>query len=60
MSDLLQSLGAGGAVMNMTTKQPFSYRDACVELRPTVAYDEAAATQARKAVGECLAATFSP
>jgi dienelactone hydrolase len=52
--------GAGGAVMNTATQQPFSYRDACVELGPTVAYDEAAATQARKAVREFLAATFAP
>lgn len=50
--------GQGGAVMNVKTGQPFTYADACVELGPTIAYDENAHAQALKAVKVFVAATL--
>lgn len=49
-----------GVVINAKTKQPFTYADSCVEYGPTVAFDEKAYTEARKAVGEFVAATLRP
>lgn len=49
-----------GVVINAKTKQPFTYADPCVEYGPTVAFDEKAYAEARKAVGEFLAATLKP
>lgn len=49
-----------GVVINARTKQPFTYADDCVEYGPTVAFDEKAYTEARKAVGEFLIATLKP
>jgi dienelactone hydrolase len=49
-----------GVVINAKTKQPFNYADPCVEYGPTVAFDEKAYAEARKAVGEFLAATLKP
>lgn len=51
--------GENGAVLNQETKQPFSYADACVEKGPTVAYQEAASTQARAYVRGFLKEVFA-
>lgn len=42
--------GQNGVVLNTKTQQPFTYADPCVELGPTIAYDEKAHAQALKAV----------
>jgi dienelactone hydrolase len=47
-----------GEVMNVKTRQAFSYADPCVELGPTIAYDEKAHAEALKAVKEFVAATL--
>jgi dienelactone hydrolase len=47
-----------GVVVNVKTGQAFSYADPCVELGPTIAYDENAHAAALKAVKEFLAATL--
>ena len=51
--------GDNGTVLNQETKQPFSYSDACVEKGPTVAYQEAASTQARAYVRGFLKEVFA-
>jgi dienelactone hydrolase len=51
--------GDDGTVLNQETKQPFSYGDACVERGPTVAYQEAASTQARSYVRGFLKEVFA-
>jgi dienelactone hydrolase len=51
--------GDDGTVLNQETKQPFSYGDACVEKGPTVAYQEAASTQARAYVRGFLKEVFA-
>ena len=48
--------GEGGQLMNADTQQPFSYKDACVELSPHVGGNPETAQQARKAVVEFLQA----
>lgn len=52
--------GDGGQLFNAKTKQPYSYSDPCVERGVTIAYDERAATEARKAVAEFVTATLKP
>ncbi|QCP54880.1 carboxymethylenebutenolidase [Trinickia violacea] len=52
--------GDNGQLFNTKTKQPFSYSDPCIERGATVAYDEKAAMEARKAVAEFVAATLKP
>jgi dienelactone hydrolase len=47
-----------GVVVNVKTGQAFSYADPCVELGPTIAYDEKAHAEALKAVKEFVAATL--
>ena len=49
-----------GLIINVTTKQPFTYADPCVEYGPTIAYDEKASTEARKAVREFITAVLKP
>jgi len=49
-----------GVIVNAKTRQPFTYSDPCVEYGPTVAYDEKASTEARKAVKDFLTATLNP
>jgi dienelactone hydrolase len=49
-----------GLIINLTTKQPFTYADPCVEYGPTIAYDEKASSEARKAVREFVTATLKP
>jgi dienelactone hydrolase len=46
--------GEGGVLMNADTQQPFSYKDACIELSPHVGGNPATAEQARKAVSDFL------
>jgi dienelactone hydrolase len=47
-----------GVIVNVKTAQPFTYGDPCVELGPTIAYDEKAHAAAQKAVKEFFAATL--
>jgi dienelactone hydrolase len=47
-----------GVVVNVKTQQAFSYADPCVELGPTIAYDEKAHAESVKAVKEFVAATL--
>ena len=42
----------GGLVVNTKTGQPFTYADPCVELGPTIAYDEQAHAAAVKSIKE--------
>lgn len=42
----------GGVVVNTKTGQPFTYADPCVELGPTIAYDEQAHAAAVKSIKE--------
>jgi dienelactone hydrolase len=48
----------GGALINAETKEPFSYKDACVEQNPHVGGNPATAQEARKAVSDFLQALF--
>jgi dienelactone hydrolase len=52
--------GENGQLYNAATRQPFSYNDPCVQRGGTFAYNEKAATEARKAVAEFVAATLKP
>jgi hypothetical protein len=52
--------GDNGQIFNAKTNQPFSYNDPCVERGATIAYDEKAATAARQAMAELVAATLKP
>jgi dienelactone hydrolase len=54
------SEAADGVVINAKTTQPFTYGDPCVEYGPTVAFDEKAFADSRKAIGELVAATLKP
>jgi len=51
--------GDHGTVLNQETKQPFTYGDACVEKGPTIAYQEAASTQAKAYVRGFLKEVFA-
>jgi len=48
----------GGVVVSVKTRQPFSYADPCVQLGPTIAYDEKAHAESLKAVKELVSATL--
>jgi dienelactone hydrolase len=48
--------GDGGVLMNDDTKEPFTYKDACIALNPHVGCNPATAQEARKAVSEFLQA----
>jgi dienelactone hydrolase len=50
----------GGVIVNAATGKPFTYTDPCVELGPTVGYNEVAATEARRAVREFVLGTLKP
>jgi dienelactone hydrolase len=50
--------GDDGVLMNADTKEPFTYKDACVELNPHVGGNPETAEAARKAVSEFLAVVF--
>jgi hypothetical protein len=45
-------------VVNAKSGQPFTYADPCVELGPTIAYDQNAHAASLKAVKEFFAATL--
>ena len=47
-----------GVVVNVKSGQPFNYTDPCVELGPTIAYDQNAHAASLKAVKEFFAATL--
>jgi dienelactone hydrolase len=47
-----------GVLINLASKQPFSYKDACVEHDPHVNYDAAATQAATSAVKELLKTAF--
>ena len=47
-----------GVVINVKTKEPFTYADPCVQYGVTIAYDEKAATEARKAVKDLVITTL--
>jgi dienelactone hydrolase len=49
-----------GVIVNVKTKQPFTWADPCVEYGPTVAYNEKASTEARRAVKDFVATTLKP
>jgi dienelactone hydrolase len=49
-----------GIIINVKTKQPFTWADPCVEYGPTLAYNEKAATEARKAVKDFVTTTLKP
>lgn len=46
-----------GQIINVRSGQPFANGDTCIELAPTVIYNEAASRQARVAVAEFMNAT---
>src|SRR4051812_3720635 len=48
--------GEAGVLMNHDTKEPFSYKDACIALNPHVGGNPATAQEARKAVSDFLQA----
>jgi dienelactone hydrolase len=47
-----------GLLINASTREPFSYKDPCVELNPHVGYDAAATEAAEKSVKDILSAVF--
>ena len=49
-----------GVIVNVKTKQPFTWADPCVEYGPTIAYNEKAYTEARKAVKDFVTTTLKP
>jgi dienelactone hydrolase len=49
-----------GVIINVKTREPFTYTDPCVQYGPTMAYDEKAATEARKAIKELLTTVLKP
>ena len=49
-----------GVIVNVKTKQPFTWADPCVEYGPTVAYNEKAATEARRAVKDFITTSLKP
>jgi dienelactone hydrolase len=48
----------GGQLVNEESKAPFTFEDPCIEKGPTVAYNEAAHTKARKDVAEIMTAAL--
>jgi dienelactone hydrolase len=50
--------GADGVLINTATEQPFTYKDACVELGPHFAYDPVATEAAKAAVKQFLKTVF--
>ncbi|MFJ1259297.1 dienelactone hydrolase family protein [Cupriavidus sp. CuC1] len=49
-----------GRILNSRTKQTFTYRDPCVELGPTLAYNQEASMRARAAVKELVETVLKP
>ncbi len=50
--------GSDSTILNRETKAPFSYSDSCVERGPTLAFNEAAYTQAHAFIQQFLKALF--
>jgi dienelactone hydrolase len=50
--------GEDSQIINRETQRPFSFGDACVERGPTIAYNEAASSQARVFVRDFLTQVF--
>jgi len=48
-----------GVLINASTRQPFTYKDPCVEIGPHVGYDAAATEAAKAAVKEILSTVFA-
>ena len=48
-----------GLLINASTRQPFTYKDPCVEIGPHVGYDAAATEAARASVKEILSIVFA-
>src|SRR5262249_11612776 len=48
-----------GLLINASTRQPFTYKDSCVETGPHVGYDAAATEAARALVKEILSMVFA-
>jgi dienelactone hydrolase len=48
----------GGVLLNVSTQQPFSYKDECVQLNPHVGGNAAATQAARVAVGDFVRQAF--
>ena len=51
---------ADGVIVNAKTQQPFTWRNPCVEYGPTLAYNEKASSEARKAVREFVMTVLKP
>ena len=49
-----------GVIVSVKTRQPFTWADPCVEYGATLAYDEKASTEARKAVKDFVTTTLKP
>jgi dienelactone hydrolase len=49
-----------GRILNAKSKQPFTYSDPCVEYGPTIAYDEKASAEVRRAVKEFVTSALKP
>jgi dienelactone hydrolase len=49
-----------GVIINVKTKEPFTYADPCVQRGVTVAYDEKASIEARKAIKELVTTVLKP
>ena len=49
---------AGGVLTNVSTGQPFSYKDACVEYGPHLGHDPEATRQAQQAVTAFVRTVF--
>jgi dienelactone hydrolase len=49
---------ATGQLINVATKQPFTYKDSCVERDPHIGYDPAATQAARQSVKDLLKSVF--
>ena len=49
-----------GVIINAKTKQPFTWADPCVEYGPTLAYNETAFIEARRAVKDFVTNTLKP
>ncbi len=49
---------SAGLLVNAQTREPFTYKDACVELNPHVGYDAVAAEAAKTSIREFLKTVF--
>ncbi len=49
-----------GVIINVKTKEPFTWADPCVRYGVTFAYDERATAEARKAIKDFVTATLKP